>query len=183
MIVMRPGDANEVVEAWKAIMPMKHNPVALVLSRQALPTIDRTKYAAAWGVAKGGYILGDAPGGKPEVILIGTGSELSLCLSAYEKLTADGIRARVVSLPCTELFDKQDEAYKNSVLPSSVRARVSVEAGSVFGWERYVGLDGVIIGMTTFGASAPAKDLFKKFGFTVDHVIQAAKQALAKNKK
>jgi transketolase len=182
MIVMRPGDANEVVEAWKTVMPMKHNPVSMVLSRQALPTIDRTKYAAASGVAKGGYILGDAQGGKPEVILIGTGSELSLCVSAYEKLTADGVRARVVSMPSTDIFDMQDEAYKNSVLPPSIRARVSVEAGSIFGWERYVGLDGVIIGMTTFGASAPAKDLFKKFGFTVDHVIQAAKQALAKNK-
>ena len=183
MIVMRPGDANEVVEAWKVTMPLKHNPVAMVLSRQALPTIDRTKYAAASGTAKGGYILGDAQGGKPEVILIGTGSELSLCVSAYEKLTAEGIRARVVSMPSTEIFDMQDEAYKNSVLPPSVRARVSVEAASIFGWERYVGLDGVIIGMTTFGASAPAKDLFKKFGFTVDHVIEAAKQALAKNKK
>ena len=183
MIVMRPGDANEVVEAWKVTMPLKHNPVAMVLSRQALPTIDRTKYAAASGTAKGGYILGDAQGGKPDVILIGTGSELSLCVSAYEKLTADGVRARVVSMPCTEIFDMQDAAYKNTVLPPDIRARVSVEAASVFGWERYIGLDGVIIGMTTFGASAPAKDLFKKFGFTVDHVIQAAKQALAKNKK
>jgi transketolase len=155
----------------------------MVLSRQALPTIDRTKYAAASGTAKGGYILGDAQGGKPEVILIGTGSELSLCVSAYEKLTAEGVRARVVSMPSTDIFDVQDEVYKNSVLPPSVRARVSVEAAAIFGWERYVGLDGVIIGMTTFGASAPARDLFKKFGFTVDHVIQAAKQALAKNKK
>jgi transketolase len=183
MIVMRPGDANEVVEAWKVTMQLKHNPVSMVLSRQALPTIDRTKYAAASGVAKGGYILGDAEGGKPEVILIGTGSELSLCVSAYEKLTVDGVRARVVSMPSTDIFDMQDEAYKNSVLPPSIRARVSVEAASIFGWERYVGLDGVIIGMTTFGASAPAKDLFKKFGFTVDHVIQTAKQALAKNKR
>jgi transketolase len=182
MIVMRPGDANEVVEAWKVTMQLTHNPVSMVLSRQALPTIDRTKYSAASGVAKGGYVLGDAKDGKPEVILIGTGSELSLCVSAYEKLTVDGVRARVVSMPSTDIFDMQDEAYKNSVLPPNVRARVSVEAGSIFGWERYVGLDGVIIGMTTFGASAPAKDLFKKFGFTVDHVIQAAKQALAKNK-
>jgi transketolase len=183
MIVMRPGDANEVVEAWKVIMQLKHNPVSMVLSRQALPTIDRTKYAAASGVAKGGYILGDAKDGKPEVILIGTGSELSLCVGAFEKLAAEGVRARVVSMPSTDIFDTQDEAYKTSVLPPNIRARVSVEAGSIFGWERYVGLDGVIIGMTTFGASAPAKDLFKKFGFTVDHVVQAAKQALAKNKK
>jgi transketolase len=182
MIVMRPGDANEVVEAWKVIMPMKHNPVALVLTRQALPTIDRSKYAPASGVAKGGYVLADAQGGKPEVILIGTGSELSLCMTAYEKLTADGVRARVVSMPSTDIFDMQDEAYKKSVLPPDVKARVSVEAASVFGWERYVGLQGAIIGMTTFGGSAPAKDLFKKFGITVDHVIQAAKQVMARAK-
>jgi len=182
MIVMRPGDANEVVEAWKVIMPMKHNPVALVLTRQALPTIDRSKYAPASGVAKGGYVLADAQGGKPEVILIGTGSELSLCMSAYEKLTADGVRARVVSMPSTDLFDMQDEAYKKTVLPPEIKARVSVEAASVFGWERYVGLEGAIIGMTTFGGSAPAKDLFKKFGFTVDHVVQAAKQVISRAK-
>jgi len=182
MIVMRPGDANEVVEAWKTIMQLKHNPVALVLSRQALPTIDRSKYAAALGVAKGGYVLADAQGGKPEVILIGTGSELSLCVAAYEKLTGEGVRARVVSMPSTEIFDAQDAAYKNSVLPREVRARVSVEAASVFGWERYVGSDGVIIGMTTFGASAPIKDLMKKFGFATDNVIQAAREALARAK-
>jgi transketolase len=181
MLVMRPGDANEVVEAWKVIMPLRRNPVSLVLTRQALPTIDRSKYAPASGVAKGGYILADAQGGKPQVILIGTGSELSLCVGAYEKLTAEGVRARVVSMPCTEIFDMQDEAYRNSVLPPEIRARVSVEAGSVFGWERYVGLDGAIIGMTTFGASAPAKDLFKKFGFTVDHVVEATKQVLRRN--
>jgi transketolase len=180
MIVMRPGDANEVVEAWKVIMPMKHNPVALVLSRQALPTIDRSKYAAASGVAKGGYILADAQGGKPELILMGTGSELSLCVAAYEELTAEGIRARVVSLPSTDLFDAQDDGYKKSVLPPAVKARVSVEAASVFGWERYVGTEGVSIGMTTFGASAPIKDLMKKFGFTTDHVVAAAKEVLAR---
>ncbi|PYV64446.1 MAG: transketolase, partial [Acidobacteria bacterium] len=182
MIVMRPGDANEVVEAWKAIMPFKHNPVAMVLSRQAMPTLDRTKYAPASGVAKGGYILADAQDGKPQVILIGTGSELSLCVSAYEKLTGEGIRARVVSMPSTDIFDKQDDAYKNSVLPPDVAARVSVEAASVFGWERYVGLQGAIIGMTTFGGSAPAKDLYKKFGITTDHVIQAARDVLARAK-
>ena len=182
MIVMRPGDANEVVEAWKTIIQMKHNPVALVLSRQALPTIDRSKYAAATGVAKGGYVLADAQGGKPELILIGTGSELSLCVTAYEKLTGEGVRARVVSMPSTEIFDAQDPAYKNSVLPREVRARVSVEAASVFGWERYVGDDGVIIGMTTFGASAPIKDLMKKFGFSTDHVIEAARESLARTK-
>jgi len=182
MIVVRPGDANEVVEAWKAIMPFKHNPVAMVLSRQVMPTLDRTKYAPASGVAKGGYILADAQDGKPQVILIGTGSELSLCVSAYEKLTGEGIRARVVSMPSTDIFDKQDDAYKNSVLPPDVTARVSVEAASVFGWERYVGLQGAIIGMTTFGGSAPAKDLYKKFGITTDHVIQAAKDVLARAK-
>jgi len=182
MIVMRPGDANEVVEAWKTILPMKHNPVALVLTRQALPTIDRSKYAAASGVAKGGYVLADAKDGKPDIILIGTGSELSLCVSAYEQLTAEGIRARVVSMPSTPIFDMQDQAYRKSVLPPEVKARVSVEAGSVFGWERYVGMQGAIIGMTTFGASAPIKDLMKKFGFTTEHVIQAAKQVLAQTK-
>jgi transketolase len=179
---MRPGDANEVLEAWKVIMPMKHNPVALVLTRQALPTIDRSKYAAASGVAKGGYVLADAQGGKPELILIGTGSELSLCMAAYEKLTSEGVPARVVSMPSTDIFDAQDSAYKKSVLPPEVKARVSVEAASVFGWERYVGTEGVIIGMTTFGASAPIKDLMKKFGFTTDHVIQAARDALARVK-
>jgi transketolase len=181
MIVMRPGDANEVVEAWKVILQLKHEPVSLVLTRQALPTLDRSKYAAASGVAKGAYILADSKDGKPDVILIGTGSELSLCVAAYEQLTADGIRARVVSMPSTQLFDKQDDAYKNSVLPPEVKARVSVEAASVFGWERYVGLQGAIIGMTTFGASAPIKDLMKKFGFTTEHVIQAAKQVLARS--
>jgi transketolase len=182
MVTMRPGDANEVVEAWKAILRLKHEPVSLVLSRQALPTLDRSKYSAASGVAKGGYILADAQGGKPQVILIGTGSELSLCVAAYEKLTGDGVRARVVSLPSWELFEQQDQGYRQSVLPPEITARVSVEAGSIFGWERYVGLNGVIIGMSTFGASAPAKDLMKKYGFTVDHVVQAAKDAMARNK-
>jgi transketolase len=183
MVTMRPGDANEVVEAWKVILQLKHEPVALVLTRQALPTIDRAKYAPASGVAKGAYILGDAQGGKPELILMGTGSELSLCVDAYEKLTAEGIKARVVSMPSWEIFEQQDESYRQCVFPADVRARVSVEADSVFGWERYVGLDGAIIGMTTFGASAPAKDLFKKFGFSTDHVIQVAKEVLARNKK
>jgi len=182
MIVMRPGDANEVVEAWKVILQLKHEPVALVLSRQPMPTLDRAKYSAASGVAKGGYILVDAKDGKPEVILMGTGSELSLCVSAHEQLTAQGIRARVVSMPSTVIFDKQDAAYKTSVLPPSVTARVSVEAGSVFGWDRYVGPQGAIIGMTTFGASAPIKDLMKIYGFATDHVVQAAKDVLARSK-
>jgi len=182
MIVMRPGDANEVVEAWKVILELKHQPVSLVLTRQALPTLDRSKYAAASGVAKGGYVLADAAGAMPDIILIGTGSELSLCVAAYEQLTGEGIKARVVSMPSTELFDKQDDAYKHSVLPPEVRARVSVEAAATFGWERYVGLEGAILGMTTFGASAPIKDLMKKFGFTTEHVVQAAKQVLAQKK-
>jgi len=181
MVVMRPGDANEVVEAWKVTLQMKHEPVSMVLTRQALPTLDRTKYAAASGVSKGGYVLADSQG-KPELILIGTGSELSLCVAAYEKLTADGKRVRVVSLPCWELFEQQTQSYRDSVLPPDVRARVSVETGSVFGWERYVGLDGAIIGMTTFGASAPAGQLFKKYGFTVEHVLEVAKGVLAKKK-
>jgi transketolase len=182
MIVMRPGDANEVLEAWKVIMQMKHNPLSLVLSRQALPTVDRSKYGAASGVARGGYVLADAQGGKPELILIGTGSELSLCMAVYEKLAAEGVKARVVSMPSTDIFDAQDDAYKKSVLPPAVKARVSVEAASVFGWERYVGTEGVIIGMTTFGASAPLKDLMKKYGFTVDNVVAAAKEVLARVK-
>jgi len=181
MVVLRPGDANEVVEAWKATLQMKHEPVSMVLTRQALPTLDRNKYAAAAGLAKGGYVLAESQG-KPDLILIGTGSELSLCVAAYEKLTAEGTRVRVVSLPSWELFEKQTQAYRDSVLPPDVRARVSVEAGSVFGWERYVGLDGAILGMTTFGASAPAKDLFKKYGFTVEHVLEAARGVLATKK-
>jgi transketolase len=181
MIVMRPGDANEVVEAWRVTLQLKHEPVSMVLTRQALPTLDRTKYAAASGVAKGAYVLGDSQG-KPDLILIGTGSELSLCVAAYEKLTAEGTRVRVVSMPSWELFEQQPQAYRDSVLPPDVRARVSVEAGSVFGWERYVGLDGAIVGMTTFGASAPAGQLFKKYGFTVEHVLEVARGVLARKK-
>jgi len=180
ILVMRPGDANEVAEAYRVAVAQTHRPVAMVLSRQAAPTLDRAKYAAASGVAKGGYVLADAPGGKPDVILIGTGTELSLCVDAYEKLKAEGISARVVSLPCVELFDEQDAAYKESVLPSSVTARVSVEMASTFGWERYTGLKGKIIGMRSFGASAPLKDLLKKFGFNVDAVVSAAKSLLGK---
>jgi transketolase len=179
LIVLRPGDANEVVEAWKIIAQLQHQPVALVLTRQALPTFDRTKYGAASGTAKGAYILADTPGGKPDVILMGTGSEVSLCVDAYEKLKAEGIKARVVSLPSWEIFDRQDAAYKESVLPSAVTARVSVEMASTFGWERYVGLKGRKIGMHRFGASAPLKDLLKFFGFTVEAVIAEARKAIA----
>src|SRR5579885_1454465 len=144
-----------------------------------MPTLDRTKYAPVSGVAKGAYVLADAPGGKPDVILIGTGSELSLCVDAYEKLKAEGIKARVVSMPCWELFDKQDAAYQENVLPAAVTARVSVEMAATFGWERYTGSKGKNIGMHRFGASAPLKDLLKYFGFTVEKVVEAAHEVLA----
>ena len=180
LIVLRPGDANEVVEAWKIIAQLQHQPVALVLTRQNLPTLDRTKYAAASGTAHGAYVLADAPGGKPDVIIMGTGSELSLCVEAYEKLKTEGIKARVVSMPSWEIFERQDAAYKESVLPSSITARVSVEMAATFGWERYVGLKGRKIGMHRFGASAPLKDLLKFFGFTVDTVVAEARKAIEK---
>jgi transketolase len=179
LVVLRPGDANEVVEAWKIIAQLQHQPVALVLTRQALPTFDRTKYGAASGTARGAYILADAPAGKPDVILMATGSEVSLCVEAYEKLKAEGIPARVVSMPSWDIFERQDAAYKESVLPSSVTARVSVEMAATFGWERYVGLKGRKVGMHRFGASAPLKDLLKFFGFTVDAVVAEARKAIA----
>jgi transketolase len=181
-VLLRPADANEVVEAWKVIMPLTHQPVALVLTRQALPTVDRSKYASAAGVAKGAYVLADASDGKPDVILLATGSEVSLCLSAYEQLTAAGVKARVVSMPSWDLFEKQGDAYKNQVLPPAVKARVSVEQASTLGWDRYVGPSGKIIGMHSFGASAPAKDVQKKFGFTVEHVVEAVREAIAQSK-
>ena len=179
MIVLRPGDANEVVEAWKIIANLQHSPATLVLSRQNLPTLDRTKYAPASGAAKGAYVLADAPGGKPQVILLGTGSELSLCVEAYEKLKSEGIAARVVSMPSWAIFEKQDAAYKESVLPEEVTARVSVEMAATFGWERYTGSKGRNIGMHRFGASAPLKDLLKYFGFTVEKVVAEAHAAIA----
>jgi transketolase len=179
LIVLRPGDANEVVEAWKIIAKLQHQPTALVLTRQNLPTFDRSKFAAASGTAKGAYILADAPGGKPDVILMGTGSEVSLCVEAYEKLKAEGIHARVVSMPSWEIFEKQDAAYKESVLPSSITARVSVEMAATFGWERYVGLKGRKVGMHRFGASGPLKDLLKFFGFTADVVAEEARKAIS----
>ena len=178
LIVLRPGDANEVTEAWKVIAQLKHSPAALVLTRQNIPTLDRSKYAPAAGVARGAYVLADS-GGQPDVILMGTGSELSLCVDAYEKLKADGVNPRVVSMPCWELFEQQDGAYWESVLPREVTARVSVEMASTFGWDRYVGPKGRMIGMHRFGASAPIKDLLKYFGFTVDHVVAEARAAMA----
>jgi transketolase len=179
LVVLRPGDANEVVEAWKIIAQLKHQPVALVLTRQALPTFDRAKYGAASGTAKGAYVLADAASGKPDVILMGTGSEVSLCVEAYERLKEEGVQARVVSMPSWDIFEQQDAAYKESVLPSSVTARVSVEMAATFGWERYVGIKGRKIGMHRFGASAPLKDLLKFFGFTADAVVAEARKAIA----
>jgi transketolase len=178
LIVLRPGDANEVTEAWRIIPQLKSSPVALVLTRQNLPTLDRSKYAAASGVAKGAYVLADS-GGKPDVILLATGSEVSLCVEAYEKLKSEGVKARVVSMPSWEIFEQQDAAYKESVLPSDVTARVSVEMASTLGWARYTGLKGRNIGMHRFGASAPLKDLLKYFGFTVDTVMQEARAAMS----
>lgn len=178
LIMIRPADANEVVEAWRVIMRLHHEPAALILTRQDLPTFDRTKYAAAEGLAKGGYVMADAADGKPDVILIGTGSEVSLCVQAYEQLKSEGIKARVVSLPSWELFDLQPQAYRDQVLPPAVTARVAVEQAATFGWGHYVGTQGAVIGMTTFGASAPLKVLLKEFGFTAEHVVSAAKQQL-----
>jgi transketolase len=183
LVTLRPGDANEVVEAWRVIVGLKHQPACLVLTRQALPTLDRTRYASAAGVARGAYVLADAKPGTPEVILIGTGSEVGLCVEAYETLAREGVAARIVSMPSWDLFEAQDEAYRGSVLPPGVTARVSVEAASPVGWDRYVGRDGAKIAMNGFGGSAPAKDLFKKFGFTPDKVVAAAKQQLARSGK
>jgi transketolase len=180
LITLRPGDANEVAEAWRVIMKFRHEPVCLILSRQNMPTLDRTKYAPASGVAQGAYVLADTKdGGAPDVILIGTGSEVSLCVDAYEKLTADGVKARVVSMPSWELFEHQPDIYQQKVLPPSVKARVSVEQASTFGWDRYAERR---IGMHTFGASAPLKELQKKFGFTPDAVVAAAKEEIARTR-
>ena len=182
LMLMRPADANEVVEAWKVIMQLRHEPAALVLTRQAVPTFDRSKYASAAGVAKGAYVMADAPDGKPDVILMGTGSEVQLCVDAYEKLKAEGIKARVVSMPSWDLFEHQDQDYKEEVFPPDVKARVAVEQASTFGWSQYVGMQGVVVGMHTFGASAPLKELQKKFGFSPDKVVEAAREAIARTK-
>ena len=178
MMVIRPADANETAEAYRLAMPQTHRPVALILSRQALPIFDRTKLAPASGLAKGAYVLADAPDGRPDVILIGTGSEVSLCVAARDLLAADNIKARVVSMPCRELFDAQDEAYRESVLPSAIEARVTVEEASPIGWDRYAGPKGIVLGMNTFGMSAPLKVVSEHFGFTPERVAAAAKMAL-----
>jgi transketolase len=180
LITLRPADANEVVEAWKVIMTLTSEPAALVLTRQAVPTFDRSKYSSAAGVSRGAYILADAEGGKPDVILMATGSEVYLCIEAYEKLKSEGVKARVVSMPSWELFEHQDDAYREQVLPAAITARVAVEQASVLGWARYAGSKGRIIGMHTFGASAPLKDLQKKFGFNPDAIVKAAHESLGK---
>jgi transketolase len=180
LVLLRPGDANEVVEAYRYIAQLRHQPAVLALSRQPLPTLDRNKYAPASGVAHGAYVLADAPGGKPDVILIASGSEVSLAVEAHEKLLADGIRSRVVSMPSWDIFDHQTKEYRDSVLPPDVKARVAIEQASTFGWERYVGTSGHTIGMNTFGASAPLKELQGKFGFQPDEVVAAAKNQIGR---
>ena len=178
LMVLRPADANEVVEAWKVVMQLRDKPALLVLTRQAIPTFDRTRFASAAGVARGAYVLADGAGGVPEVLLLATGSEVSLCVAAFEQLAKEGIRARVVSMPSWELFEQQDKAYRDSVLPPAVKARVSVEMATTFGWDRYVGPTGHSIGMHSFGASAPLRQVLPHFGFTVEHVVTAAKEQI-----
>jgi transketolase len=178
MRLIRPADANETAVAWKLAIESTKHPTALALTRQAVPIFDRTKYAGAEGVRKGAYVFSDVHG-TPDVILIGTGSELQLAVDAQEKLASEGVKARVVSMPCWDLFEEQSAEYKESVLPSAVRARVAVEAGTPIGWERYVGLEGKVVGQKQFGASAPAKEVFKHFGFTVENVVEHAKESIA----
>jgi transketolase len=185
LITLRPADANELVEAWRLIMPFRHEPVALILTRQALPTLDRTRYASAEGVQRGAYILADADDGRPDVLLLATGSEVALCIDAYEQLKADGIKARVVSMPSWEIFEyhcREHPEYREHVLPAAVTARVSVEQASTLGWAKYVGTTGRTIGMETFGASAPLKELQRKFGFTPEYIVTAAKAQVARVK-
>ncbi len=181
LVTLRPADAHEVVEAWRYIMKQRHEPVALILSRQPLPTLDRAKSALARGVEKGAYVLADAVDGVPELILMASGSEVPLCVQAYEQLAAEGVRARVVSMPSWELFERQDREYRDRVLPPSVPARIAVEQASTLGWHRYVGTAGEIIGMHTFGASAPLQQLQSKFGFTPEHIVDAARELLRRN--
>ncbi|HEX7436180.1 MAG TPA: transketolase C-terminal domain-containing protein, partial [Caldimonas sp.] len=181
IVLLRPADANEVVEAWKVIMGLTDRPASLVLTRQALPTLDRSQYASASGVARGAYVLADAADGKPDVLLLATGGEVALCIAAYEQLKSEGIAARVVSMPSWDLFESQSVEYRDSVLPNDVAARVSVEAASPLGWERYVGRRGAIIGMRSFGLSAPGQVVEAHFGFDVAHVVAAARQQLARH--
>jgi transketolase len=178
LVVLRPGDANEVVEAYRYVLQLRHQPAVIALSRQPLPTFDRNKYASAAGVARGAYVMADSPGGPPEIILIASGSEVSLIVDAHEELASQGIRSRVVSMPSWDIFEHQPQSYREGVLPPEVKARIAVEQGSVLGWDRYVGPEGQVIGMKTFGASAPLKELQRKFGFEPERVVAAAKELL-----
>ena len=180
LVVLRPGDANEVVEAYRYILQLRHQPAVIALSRQPLPTFDRGKYASAVGVARGAYVMAEASGGSPEVILIASGSEVSLIVEAHETLMTQGIRSRVVSMPSWDIFERQPQSYRESVLPPEVAARIAVEQGSVLGWDRYVGAAGQVIGMKTFGASAPLKELQRKFGFEPERIVAAAKELLGR---
>jgi transketolase len=181
LMLLRPADANEVVEAYRVVMQLRHQPAAVVVSRQPLPTFDRTKYASAAGVARGAYVMADAAGGAPEIILIGSGSEVALVVGAHEVLTSQGIRSRVVSMPSWDIFEHQPQSYRDSVLPPKVTARIAVEQGSVLGWDRYVGPAGKVIGMRTFGASAPLKELLRNFGFEPERVVATAKELLGRD--
>jgi transketolase len=178
LVVLRPGDANEVVEAYRYVLQLHHQPAVIALSRQPLPTFDRDRYASAAGLAQGAYVMADAPGGPPQIILIASGSEVSLIVQAHEELSSQGIRSRVVSMPSWDIFEHQPKAYRDRVLPPAVTARIAVEQGSRLGWERYVGAAGLIIGMKTFGASAPLKELQRKFGFEPERVVAAARELL-----
>jgi transketolase len=178
LVVLRPGDANEVVEAYRYVLQLRHQPAVIALSRQPLPTFDRNKYASAAGVARGAYVMADSSGGPPEIILIASGSEVSLIVDAHEELASQGIRSRVVSMPSWDIFEHQPQSYREDVLPPEVKARIAVEQGSVLGWDRYVGVGGQVIGMKTFGASAPLKELQRKFGFEPERVVAAAKELL-----
>jgi transketolase len=181
LVTIRPADANEAAEAWRVLMRLRHFPVALVLTRQGVPVLDRCRYASAAGLERGAYVLADPPDGGPELIVMGTGSEVALCVDAYEELTAEGKRVRIVSMPSFELFDQQPREYREAVLPPAVKARVSIEQASTLGWERFVGSGGATIGMHTFGASAPLKDVVRKFGFTPEAIVAACKQQLARH--
>jgi transketolase len=178
LTVLRPGDANEVVEAYRYVMQLRHRPAVLALSRQPLPVLDRSRYAPAAGVARGAYVLADAASGSPEIILIASGSEVALAVDAHEKLSASGVRSRVVSMPSWDIFEDQPQSYRDSVLPPHVSRRIAIEQGSTLGWERYVGPAGKVVGMKTFGASAPLKELQRKFGFEPERVVDLAREML-----
>jgi len=182
LVVLRPADANEVVEAYRYILQLRHQPAVIALSRQSLPTFDRRKYASAAGVARGAYVMADAPAGSPELILIASGSEVALVIQAHEALTAQGIRSRVVSMPSWDIFEHQPQSYREEVLPAALTARLAVEQGSALGWAEYVGPRGRVIGMKTFGASAPLKELQRKFGFEPEHVVSVAMDLVGRNR-